>query len=120
MLSKGKRIGVALMSVLISPLVMVGAAGTSAAHAPCGRTAPDLDDSSWVYTANSNHMRTGSLDTCGSNGIAYSSHQLDYHCWTSASNGQGWTYARNNTTGATGWIKNLYLDDYGSAVHCGF
>ncbi|MFD3590019.1 hypothetical protein [Streptomyces sp. NPDC058683] len=110
--SKWRDTGLAAvaMAAFIAPAVAVGTAGPAAADAPCGTSAPDLDGSSWAYSANGHNMRDGSNVQCDINGIAYSSHRLDYHCYTTAYNGSMWTYMRNDTTGAQGWIADSSLD----------
>ncbi|MFD5322037.1 SH3 domain-containing protein [Streptomyces sp. NPDC127098] len=109
--------GVGAVAALAGTLIM-GPVGSAQAHAPCGTSAPDGDNSTWVRSANGANMRTGSSTSCGINGVAYSSHRLDYHCYTEGNDGYTWTYVRNDTTGATGWIRDDLLSDYGSGEPC--
>ncbi|MBO4207641.1 SH3 domain-containing protein [Micromonospora echinofusca] len=106
-----------LTAVTITPVIVTGPAS---AHATCGKTASDKDGSGWVKSANGANIRSGSSTGCTSKGIAYSSHVLDYHCYTWGNDGYSWTYVRNDTTGVQGWIRDDLLSDRGSDVHCGF
>ncbi|GAA1370674.1 SH3 domain-containing protein [Streptomyces beijiangensis] len=95
------------------------AATSASASAACGTNVGDKDGSAWHKTANGANERSGSSTGCGSNGIAYSSHTLDYHCYTYVSStGYTWTYVRNDTTGTAGWIRDDLLSDGGSFVAC--
>ncbi|MEO3753895.1 SH3 domain-containing protein [Streptomyces sp. B6B3] len=112
----------AAVAALVTPVVVVGAATPAVAEAACGKTAPDRDSSPLDNTAVSGgvNMRSGtSSANCPSNGVAYPSHNLDYHCYT-GTEGYSWTYARNATTGVSGWIRHDLLTDQGSNVYCGF
>lgn len=104
-------------TVLVAPVVT---SSPAVAHAPCGRTVGDLDSSSWPRGADSARQRSGSSTSCTIHGIAYSSHRLDYHCYTVANDGYTWTYVRNDTTGVRGWSRDDLLPNYGSFVYCGF
>lgn len=97
----------------------MAAAAPASAYAACGTTVADKDGSSWKKSANGANMRSGSSTSCTIHGIAYSSHTLDYHCWTSAGS-YTWTYVRNDSTGVRGWIRDDLLSDGGSYVYCGF
>ncbi|MET7906569.1 SH3 domain-containing protein [Streptomyces sp. NPDC005355] len=109
-------------AVLVIPMGMVvGSGGTASAYATCGRTASDLDSSSWPnQTAGvSANMRTGSLTSCAITGYADNQDKLDYHCYTS--NGSStWTYLRNDHDGTYGWVNDSLLPGNGSNVYCGF
>ncbi|MDT0270298.1 SH3 domain-containing protein [Streptomyces sp. DSM 44915] len=108
------------VTATVAAAIIVAPASTAAAHAGCGTTVGDRDNSTWVYSAAGANMRQGSGTHCNSNGVAYASHRLDYHCYTIGNDGYTWTYVRNDTTGATGWIRDNLLADYGSGVYCGF
>jgi hypothetical protein len=103
-------------AVVVAPVTT----GPASAHAPCGKTVGDKDDSSWPKSADAARERSGSSTSCAINGIAYKTQQLDYHCFTWANDGYSWTYVRNNSTGVQGWIRDDLLSDYGSGEHCGF
>ncbi|MFD6170379.1 SH3 domain-containing protein [Streptomyces coeruleorubidus] len=93
----------------------------ASAAASCGRTASDMDSSSWDRTANGANQRSGSSTGCAILGIAYNTHNLDYHCYTRIGNtSETWTYLRNDTTGTTGWVRDDLLNDGGSLHYCGF
>jgi Ni/Co efflux regulator RcnB len=106
----------AAVVALAAPLAL---ATPAAAHAPCGTTVPDLDPSAWGKTANGVHQRSGSSTGCTSHGLAYSTHTLDYHCWTLGNDGYTWTYVRNDATNVSGWMRDNLLSDNGSTVSCG-
>jgi hypothetical protein len=115
-----KMLPVIAAAALLSPLALSGTATAAPAHAACGTVPPDYDPSvNRSGRANGANMRTGSSTSCLSNGIAYSSHVLNYHCYT-VSGAYTWTYARNLTSGAAGWIRDDLLSDNGSAYWCGF
>ncbi|MER7048374.1 SH3 domain-containing protein [Streptomyces jumonjinensis] len=102
-------------------LVPIATAGPAQAHASCGQQGPDRDGSAWDPTVvNYVNQRTGSNTSCASNGLAYSNHRLDYHCFTYRNDGYTWTYVRNDTTNHTGWIRDDLLEDYGSSSYCSF
>ncbi|MCS0638523.1 SH3 domain-containing protein [Streptomyces sp. LP05-1] len=105
------------MAALAVPLITTTPA---AAHAPCGKTAADKDGSAWGAWANGANTRSGSGIGCISNGIAYNTQRLDYHCYTVGNDGKTWTYLRNDSTGVTGWIRDDLLSNGGSLVYCGF
>lgn len=100
--------------------VIVGTAGTASAHASCGKTAPDLDNASYGTQAEGANMRSGSSTGCAINAYADDWDILDYHCYTNGNDGYTWTYTRNVTDGAYGWIRDDLLDDNGAARWCGF
>lgn len=104
-------------TVLVAPVVT---SSPALAHAACGRTVGDLDNSSWPTGANDARLRSGSSTGCATNGISYPSHRLDYHCYTWGNDGNSWTYVRNDTTGVQGWTRDDLLPGYGSGRHCGF
>ncbi|MFV2018032.1 hypothetical protein [Micromonospora sp. LOL_023] len=112
-------LGVVALAVtaLVAPVATSSAA---LAHAPCGRTVSDRDSSSWPTGADAVRHRSGSSTSCDINGIAYSSHRLDYHCYTVGNDGYTWTYVRNDATGVQGWTRDDLLPGYGSFVYCGF
>lgn len=52
-------------------------------------------------------------------GHADPSETLDYYCWTwNADQSHTWTYLRNVTGGALGWVRDDHLSDNGSDVKC--
>jgi hypothetical protein len=118
---KATRVALSAIAVgataLVAPVVT---GGPALAHANCGRTVGDLDGSSWPTGADDARLRTGSSTGCGSNGISYPAHRLDYHCYTVGNDGYTWTYLRNDNTGRTGWTRDDLLPGYGSSVYCGF
>ncbi|MEU4747003.1 SH3 domain-containing protein [Actinosynnema sp. NPDC023658] len=90
-----------------------------AAHAACGTTKPDKDDSSWLATAETAaRQRSGSSTSCTALGTAQTSDRLDYHCYTVGNDGYTWTYLRNDRTGVAGWVRDDLLEDHGSGVPC--
>lgn len=107
----------ALVAVAVSMPIALAATPASAS-ASCGKTAPDKDGGAWNKTANGANERSGSSTSCTINGIAYNTQQLDYHCYTVATDGSTWTYLRNNST--YGWVRDDLLSDNGSLVYCGF
>ncbi|MGW0705753.1 SH3 domain-containing protein [Streptomyces sp. NPDC002643] len=108
------------MLAAVAVAVPLSLATPAAAHASCGTSVSDRDGSGWVRSANGVNMRSGSSTGCSSNGIAYSSHSLDYHCYTVGNDGYTWTYTRNDATGVYGWMRDDVLSDGGSLVYCGF
>ncbi|MEU0738674.1 SH3 domain-containing protein [Streptomyces sp. NPDC006134] len=112
----------ALVPVLAAAAMAVplSLATPAAAHAPCGTTASDKDSSSWGKRADGANQRSGSSTSCTVKGIAYSTHALDYHCYTVGNDGYTWTYLGNDATGVTGWVRDDLLSDGGSYVSCGF
>ncbi|WP_306316289.1 MULTISPECIES: SH3 domain-containing protein [unclassified Streptomyces] len=115
-----RRIAAVLPAIaMVAVSFPIAMSGSAAAAAACGKTASDKDSSSWGKTANGANERTGSSTSCTSKGIAYSSHTLDYHCYTRAGD-YTWTYLRNDTTGVTGWVRDDLLSDGGSLDYCGF
>ncbi|WP_033310122.1 SH3 domain-containing protein [Streptomyces iakyrus] len=109
----------ALAAVAMAVPLALSTPATAAAS--CGRTASDMDSSAWNRTANGANERSGSSTSCASNGIAYNTHRLDYHCYTRIGNtSETWTYLRNDTTGTSGWVRDDLLSDGGSLVYCGF
>ncbi|MFC9683576.1 SH3 domain-containing protein [Streptomyces sp. NPDC056948] len=100
------------------PLALSTPAGAAAS---CGRTASDTDGSAWDRTANGANERSGSSTGCASNGLAYNTHRLDYHCYTRIGDtSETWTYLRNDNTGKYGWVRDDLLSDGGSVEYCGF
>ncbi|MGA4844638.1 SH3 domain-containing protein [Streptomyces sp. G45] len=104
----------------VAVAVPLSLASPAAAHASCGKTASDKDGGSWNRTANGANERSGSSTGCAITGIAYNSHRLDYHCYTSGNDGKTWTYLRNDSTGVSGWVRDDLLSDGGSLYSCGF
>lgn len=94
---------------------------SAVAAAPCGTTATDKDNSGWNNTANGANQRSGSYTSCAILGIAYSSHNLDYHCYTRiGSSTETWTYLRNDSASPDtyGWVRDDLLSDGGSLDPC--
>ncbi len=102
----------------VAVAVPLSLATPAAAHAPCGTTYSDKDGSAWDGKADGANQRSGSSTGCASKGIAYSSHTLDYHCYTVGNDGYTWTFLRNDSTGVTGWVRDDLLSDGGSYVGC--
>lgn len=119
--SMKRRIAVVLPAlVAVAASIPIALSTTpAAASAACGKTVADKDGSAWNATANGANERSGSSTGCAINGIAYSGHKLDYHCYTVAGD-YTWTYLRNDSTGTYGWVRDDLLSDYGSSVYCGF
>jgi hypothetical protein len=113
-------LGAVAAVAVAAPVMVVGTAGTAAAHAACGQSAPNLDPGAAYYTANAVNVRSGSGTDCALLGISYISQPLDYYCYTLGNDGYTWTYARNTATGVRGWLRDDLLDDYGSSYYCGF
>lgn len=67
-------------------------------------------------------MRTGQYSQCpvAANGNAWGQpvHLLDYHCYTTNSYGNTWTYLRNISNGVSAWVYDGHLLDGGSTVRC--
>ena|SRR5689334_8919909 len=119
-----------VLALSIGGLLLAGAGVSPAApekpggdvgvlHAPCGKTAPDKDSSSWETTGYGANQRSGSSTSCAITGVAGAGDRLDYHCFTSGQGGT-WTYLRNDTDGTRGWVRDDLLGDNGSYVSCGF
>ncbi|MFH8610459.1 SH3 domain-containing protein [Streptomyces sp. NPDC018029] len=112
------------LAVAAAVLTPVVTAAPAQAAAPCGKTAPDRDNSTWRATANGVNMRSGSSTGCRSNGLAARGDKLDYHCYTwgpwIGETRTAWTYARNTRTGVQGWLRTDTMSDFGSDVYCGF
>lgn len=104
-------------TALVGPLV---SSSPAMAHAPCGRTASDLDTSAVVTGADQARLRSGSSTGCTALGVSYSSHRLNYYCWTRGNDGYTWTYLRNDSTGIKGWSRDDNLPNGGSYARCGF
>ncbi|MFI1018853.1 SH3 domain-containing protein [Streptomyces sp. NPDC020965] len=102
-------------------LVPLATATPAQAHAPCGRSAPDLDHRAWERTVvNHANQRTGSSTRCASRGMAESNDVLDYHCFTRAEDGRTWTFVTNDSArDRRGWIRDDMLRDNGSDRNCG-
>lgn len=79
-----RRIAVVLPAlVAVAASIPIALSTTpAAASAACGKTVADKDGSAWNATANGANERSGSSTGCAINGIAYSGHKLDYHCYT--------------------------------------
>ncbi|MFI5619729.1 hypothetical protein [Streptomyces sp. NPDC051567] len=103
-------------------VVAVDLASALFASAPCGKWGPDRDGRAWEKTVKTSaNQRTGSSTGCASNGMAYPSHTLDYHCYTWGNDGKSWTFVTNVTVDkTTGWIRDDLLKDGGSNKYCGF
>ncbi|MEW2556166.1 SH3 domain-containing protein [Streptomyces zhihengii] len=108
----------AVAAAFVSPLALAGTASAAPAHYGCGSTPPDLDPVQGTGKANGVNMRTGSSTACGSRGLAYLSHTINYHCWTLGQDNHTWTYARNLSTGYAGWMRDDLLEDNGSDRRC--
>ncbi|MEV1008858.1 SH3 domain-containing protein [Streptomyces sp. NPDC049881] len=106
------------VTATLAAAAVIAPATTASAHAACGTSVGDRDNSTWVSSANGANIRTGSGTNCGARGVAYASHRLDYHCYTVGNDGYTWTFVRNDTTGVTGWIRDDLLSDRGSNVPC--
>ena len=104
-------------SLLVAPLVT---SSPAQAHAACGRTVTDRDSRSIVTGADEARIRSGSSTSCTALGVSYSSHRLNYFCYTVGNDGYTWTYLVNNTTGYRGWSRDDLLPANGSLVYCGF
>jgi uncharacterized membrane protein len=118
---KKKSLTVACATTLFAAL-LTGSASSASAHAPCGKTGPDLDHRAYsTATTGGANIRTGSSTSCTSVGTLLAGHTIDYHCFTHpASGGDSWSYLRNVSTGKTGWVRDDLLPGYGSRYHCGF
>ncbi|MEU0988697.1 SH3 domain-containing protein [Streptomyces sp. NPDC005953] len=108
----------ALAAVAVAlPLTL---ATPATAYASCGTGFGDKDGSAWKKTAgDGTNQRSGSSTSCPTLGVAYSTHSLDYHCYTQiGATTETWTYLRNDSTGAYGWVRDDKLSDNGSKKPC--
>jgi hypothetical protein len=110
----------AALSALAVPVALAATAGSAAASASCGTSVSDKDGRSWPLQTSgvSANQRSGSSTSCGITGYADNRDQLDYHCFTFATDGSTWTYLRNVHDGTYGRVKDSLLPDYGSSVQC--
>ncbi|MFI7273526.1 SH3 domain-containing protein [Streptomyces sp. NPDC049879] len=108
------------VTATLAAAAVLAPATSASAHAGCGTSVGDRDNSTWVRSANGANIRSGSGTGCGIAGVAYSSHRLDYHCYTIGADTHTWTFVRDDATGVTGWIRDDLLSDNGSNVPCAF
>jgi len=95
-------------------------AGCSYSHTDRDPTSGNLFDGSYV------NIRTGPHLACGVVGQGQLSHFVKYWCFTPfgdsvTRNGntlQSWTYLTDTTLGVSGWVSDLYLDNWGSSYYC--
>ncbi|MEV4877426.1 SH3 domain-containing protein [Streptomyces cyaneofuscatus] len=114
-----RRLAAILPAVAMVALAVPMATATPAvAHANCGTGASDKDGGSWGKWANGANQRSGSSTGCTIHGVAYSSHTLDYHCYTVGNDGHTWTYLRNDATNVSGWVRDDLLSNGGSLRFC--
>lgn len=100
--------------------LLTGAASNATANAPCGKTASDIDHSSYVAaTSSAANIRTGSSTGCTSIGSLLAGQHIDYYCYTTTST-YTWSYLRDVDTGKVGWVRDDLLPGDGSYVYCGF
>ncbi|MFE7235926.1 SH3 domain-containing protein [Streptomyces sp. NPDC002405] len=101
--------------------LVVTTAAPAAANATCGKTGPNLANTTVRMTAGvSANMRSGSSTSCGVKGWADNQDTLVYYCYTWDPNWDSWTYLYNSTDKTYGWVKDSLLPNNGTAKHCGF
>lgn len=101
--------------------------GVGTMHAACGRAAPTVREG-WIdYDApvsGAVNQRNGTIAASPTNctivGQLQPTDDAEYFCYTWGNDGYSWTYLRNTRTGVRGWARDNLLDDYGSALSCGF
>lgn len=92
----------------------VGASNTVA----CGLSYPDRDNHGFVnFPANTVTLRSGPSNGCIQTGQGMYDQRADYLCYTPGDGGT-WTFVRNSSTGAQGWVRDDQLPHYGSDVVC--
>jgi hypothetical protein len=100
-------------------------------HAPCGTTAPNLEnrveaDAPLSGAVNQrNGTRANSSTDCVILGQLQPTDDALYYCYTVGNDGFLWTYLRNQRTGVRGWSRDNLLDfnangTQGSVRYCGF
>ncbi len=92
----------------------VGASNTIA----CGLSYPDKDNHGWInFPANTVTLRSGPSNSCIQTGQGMHDQRADYLCFLPGDGGT-WTFVRNTSTGAQGWVRDDQLPQYGSDVVC--
>ncbi len=92
----------------------VGASNTVA----CGLSYPDKDNQGWInFPANTVTLRSGPSNSCIQTGQGLHDQRADYLCYLPGDGGT-WTFVRNTSTGAQGWVRDDQLAGYGSDQVC--
>lgn len=103
-----------------------GAAGPITAHAPCGRTGPNLDRTVHADAPANGavNQRNGTIAQSSTNcpilGVLQPTDDAEYFCWTTGNDGFTWSFTRSIRTGVRGWSRDNLLDDFGAVNNCGF
>jgi ABC-type cobalt transport system substrate-binding protein len=86
----------------------------------CGPAPADKDASSWgkYFKKKGVNMRRLPKPNSLICGQGQKSHKVDYHCWTTGSDGYTWSYVRDVNTHYAGWVRDNLLVGNGSLVHC--
>lgn len=86
----------------------------------CGPVPTDKDGSAWgkYFKKNGVNMRRKASTNSRICGQGQKSHRVDYHCYTTGSDGNTWTYVRDVNTHYAGWVRDDLLVGNGSLVHC--
>ena len=115
--------GVAILLGVAMSVVAVA----SPASAGCYRSHTDWDKSAVgkLFDGTNVNIRSGPYLSCSIVGTGQLTHNVDFWCWawgdTVTRNGEtmhSWTFVRNTSNGASGWVADLYLDRNGSTYFC--
>jgi hypothetical protein len=95
-----------------------GSRGGASNTVACGISYPDKDHHGWTnFPANTVTLRSGPSNGCMQTGQGLHDQRADYLCYTPGDGGT-WTFVRNTSTGAQGWVRDDQLPHYGSDVVC--
>ncbi|MBB5873759.1 SH3-like domain-containing protein [Allocatelliglobosispora scoriae] len=113
-------------AVLLGAAMSVVAFATPAS-AGCARGYYDWDKLpvGKLFDGSNVNIRTGPFLSCGVVGTGQLSHSVDFWCYTTGDTVtrndetmRTWTFVRDTTNGATGWVADLFLDYNGSGYSC--
>lgn len=71
----------------------------------------NADSTTGSFIASGVNIRTFPHTGCTSVGQGQNGQRADYHCWAPGDGGT-WTYLRNLSTGATGWVRDDFLSGF--------
>lgn len=84
----------------------------------CGISYADKDFSGWMtFPATIVTLRSGPSNSCIQTGQGTPDQLADYLCYVPGDGGT-WTFLRNVSTGAQGWVRDDLLPGNGSQVPC--
>ncbi|WP_246204233.1 SH3 domain-containing protein [Streptomyces tailanensis] len=117
-MTRGGFVAVAVVALAV-PVTLVGTAGS--ASAPCGTGGSGNRDTSANVRMTAGvaaNIRRGSSTSCAVRGWADNRDVLDYWWYTRNADNSTWTYLRNVTDNAYGWVSDSLLPNGGSNFQC--